>query len=409
MALDNFTGADGTLLAIHDSDWVDLNGTYLVSKFKLTSSACGTTSTYALAGAIYSTSTADSSQIVIKAVTATVNKFVCIRSNSTNNYGYSARFIYTSGNWVAVSIYKNGSQVAIVSGLTLPATSDHTLLITATGTSPLLISVFIDGSTTAAVTYSDSSPLIAGSPGFYVVGNGVSANNNFDDWTDGVSAGGSFTGTYAASQAAQSQSAAALLSFAGSTAQSQSSQSQILSALLQFTGSTAEMQAANSEAIAGVLGFTGTVAQTQAQQAEAIYQALLAITGAVSQSQAAQIASLAASLAFGGVSEQVQAAQSEALAAVLSFAGSTAQSQQLQTETLAALLSFGGEITQAQAIQIEALQAILAFGGSVDQTQAQQRQIILEFIAAIILNFGFVPPSETRGFVFPVEVKGYIL
>lgn len=240
----------------------------------------------------------------------------------------------------------------------------------------------------------------------------------------------SFTGTYAAIQAAQSQSLAAALAFTGYSAQSQVVQSQIISALLQFSGSTAQMQRANTEALSAALSFSGTseqsqsrqseslaaslgyfgaIAQAQAHQAQAIFQALLAITGSVSQSQAAQIATLTASLAFGGVSAQVQAAQSEALAAVLSFTGATAEIQQVQTETLAALLAFGGNISQAQAIQIETLQAILAFGGSVDQTQAQQRQIILEFIAAVILNFGFILPPETKGFTLPMETKGLTL
>ena len=129
----------------------------------------------------------------------------------------------------------------------------------------------------------------------------------------------SFTATYAAIQAAQSQSVAASLEFTGYSIQSQSVQSQIISALLQFSGDTAQQQAANTQALAAALSFGGAINRVQARQAE----------------------------------------------------------------TLAALLSFGGNISQAQAIQIETLAAILAFGGDVNQTQAQQAQAISVFVAAL--------------------------
>ena len=206
--------------------------------------------------------------------------------------------------------------------------------------------------------------------------------------------GGSFTGTYAAIQAIQQQS--------------------IISAL-SFSGSSSQIQAANTEALAAILSFSGEIGQIQAIQAQAIFQALL-ITGVIDQSQAAQIASLTAALSFSGSLNQSQNAQIEALASVLSFAGATQQAQEAQTEVLEGLLSFGGNVTQAQRIQIETLTAILAFSGGIEQTQEQQRQLILEFIAAIVFGFGFklqpevkgyILPRETRGFKLPVENRGY--
>jgi len=206
--------------------------------------------------------------------------------------------------------------------------------------------------------------------------------------------GGSFTGTYAAIQAIQQQS--------------------IISAL-SFSGISSQIQAANTEALAAILSFSGEIGQIQAIQAQAIFQALL-ITGVIEQSQAAQIASLTAALSFSGSLDQSQNAQIEALASVLSFAGATQQAQEAQTEALQGLLSFGGNVTQTQIIQIETLTAILAFSGGIEQTQEQQRQLILEFIAAIVFGFGFklqpevkgyVLPRETRGFKLPVENRGY--
>jgi len=204
----------------------------------------------------------------------------------------------------------------------------------------------------------------------------------------------SFTGTYAAIQAIQQQS--------------------IISAL-SFSGISSQIQPANTEALAAILGFSGEIGQIQAIQAQAIFQALL-ITGVIGQSQAAQIASLTAALSFSGTLDQSQNGQIEALASVLSFAGATQQAQEAQTEVLEGLLSFGGNVTQAQRIQIETLTAILAFSGGIEQTQEQQRQLILEFIAAIVFGFGFklqpevkgyILPRETRGFKLPVENRGY--
>lgn len=348
MASDSFTGADGTLLATHDTNWTQGQ---LIANLALSGNACGVNDKYKTVAAYYATSTADSSQITIKAMgsSATISKSPAVRMAGTAR-GYTLLPLISSGIITRFAFQKNGTTIGYsTSGLSYPVTADHTLQITASGTSTVVLTAFIDG--TNIGSYNDSSsPITSGSPGFYIDGGLVLSDTLIDDWTDGVSAG--FTGIYAASQLAQTQSAAASLDFIGSSAQSQSVQSQMVSALLQFTGSTSEIQAANSEALAAVLGFTGTVSQTQSQQAQAIYQALLAITGSVSQSQAAQIASLTASLAFGGVSAQVQAAQSEALAAVLSFTGATVQNQQAQAETLAALLSFGGNISQAQSIQI---------------------------------------------------------
>lgn len=127
----------------------------------------------------------------------------------------------------------------------------------------------------------------------------------------------SFTGTYAAIQAAQSQSLSASLEFNGTSVQSQTAQSQMISALLQFTGATAQQQAANTEALSAILSFDGNISQVQSLQAQAIYQALLNITGTVSQAQVKQIINLVASLTFNGNISQSQAIQIENLTNIL--------------------------------------------------------------------------------------------
>lgn len=382
MASDNFAGTNGTALASHDANWSSIDGTFTVANLKIDTNQCQiANNNYNSAGAYYNSSSADLSQLLCKAQTSagTGLKYVTVRAG-TSAKGYALYLSAPSGgNWTRANLYKNGAFLANVT-VSIPTTADHTLKITASGTSSVLITGYVDGVST--ITYTDSSsPLASNHPGFYVSGNGVAADNYVDDWTDGASAG--FTGTYAASQIAQSHALAATLGFSGAASQSQPAQSQVLAALLAFTGNASQIQAANAEAISALLGFSGTVSQQQAAQAQAIFQALGPITGAVASTQAAQIATLTASLAFGGASAQTQAAQVESLAAVLSFAGSTVQAQQSQVGALEGLLSFGGTVTQAQAIQAETLAAILAFSGAVDQSQSQQSQALTDFIAAL--------------------------
>ena len=192
MASDNFTGADDTALETHDSNWTSINATYPVSNLEIISNTVRHEATWQLSGAYYNGSSVDSSQIVFKAGTnGSPARNVSVRAGS-NQRGYSASLgTISSGNYTFFNISKNGAWLATLetSGA-WSVTADHTVKITASGSSTVTIEGFVDGSS-EGTTSDSSSPIGAGHPGFWTGELGTIAEGVYDDWTDGDTGGAS--------------------------------------------------------------------------------------------------------------------------------------------------------------------------------------------------------------------------
>ena len=194
MASDNFTGADDTALETHDSNWTSINATYPVSNLEIISNTVRHEAIWQLSGAYYNGSSVDSSQIVFKAGTnGSQSRNVSVRAGSDQR-GYSASLTtISSGNYTYFNISKNGAWLATLetSGA-WSVTADHTVKITASGSSTVTIEGFVDGSS-EGTTSDSSSPIGAGHPGFWTGELGTIAEGVYDDWTDGAAGGASST------------------------------------------------------------------------------------------------------------------------------------------------------------------------------------------------------------------------
>jgi len=178
---DSFAGAAGTLLATHDANWSGTN----VGNCKLSGSGTvQTSSAYVVCGASYSASTASTSQIVASGFTggtSPTSKCAIIRSSGSTNYD-GCLGTASGGNWTKCQIHKSGT-VEVSTAVAYSQATDHTIKLVASGTGPVVLTVYIDG--TSACTYTDStSPIASGNPGFYVSGNGTTANNQMSAWQD---------------------------------------------------------------------------------------------------------------------------------------------------------------------------------------------------------------------------------
>ena len=215
---DSFTDADDTALATHDANWGDCGSTYVVANCEIIGNAARGTNAWVTFGGRYTTSSADSSQI-LESANADPNAFVfvCVRA-SASSLGYYLRFGGPSGgNWTTVNFWKEGTGYIAVgsSGGPWSQATAHTLRLTASGTSTVRLTAYVDD--VDCGYYDDaSSPLGSGNPGFAGYANGNHANATFDDWTDGTSGGASL---YAPSvgQSAASQSITTATIGAGSS------------------------------------------------------------------------------------------------------------------------------------------------------------------------------------------------
>lgn len=184
---DTFTGANDTLLATHDANWVSGGGSSKnVAKCEIISNQLQPVGTYDECGAMYNTSSSDISQAIFKGgATSSYSELrdLCVRMGTTTA-GYCAFFQAPSGgNWTSIHITKNGSDVESTSGETFATASDHTVKITASGTGPVTITVFIDGTEEASFVDS-TSPITTGKPGLRMYPDGNLANSRIDDWQD---------------------------------------------------------------------------------------------------------------------------------------------------------------------------------------------------------------------------------
>jgi len=184
---ETFNGIDGTLLSTF-SNWSSINATFVETNFKISGNALTPTAAYAKAGGFHSASTSDISQIVFKGQSAAdIARYLTVRTN-TDSIGYAIQLGYPSvTDWRQISFFKNGIQIGTSQTIspTMPFATDHTFRLVASGTDPVTLSVYIDGSVTAAATMIDStSPIASGHPGFYINTGSSTTNEFFDSWQD---------------------------------------------------------------------------------------------------------------------------------------------------------------------------------------------------------------------------------
>lgn len=179
---DNFSGSSGTPLATHNSAWTDAYPAsgYVVANLQLTgSSTVEVTSAFGTGGAIYSTSTSDTSQAVYKAYSDySIFKAACVRITPGTTSGYCFYEQSTTSGIVT----KNGS-FATGMAFSLPSGSDHTVKVSASGTTTVIVTVTVDGG--SPQTWTDtSSPLAAGHPGIEAGAGSTIADTQLGAWQD---------------------------------------------------------------------------------------------------------------------------------------------------------------------------------------------------------------------------------
>jgi hypothetical protein len=180
--VDNFTGTLGTLLPTYNSLWILAAGTNSIyTTGNNTAQISGTVS----AVYYYNGSVSDASQITLAPSSATIGyeKLACVRvSSSLGGYcvGFSA---VSSGNYTACYVMKNFKYLGTGSCGTVSATAAHTLGLVASGTSPVTLSIYVDGVAKGTVTDSSSPYTVAGS-GFGLQGDGTPADSTVNEWQD---------------------------------------------------------------------------------------------------------------------------------------------------------------------------------------------------------------------------------
>ena len=176
---DTFSGTSGTLLATHNSNWVSIDATWLVTSCQLGgSNTVQLTAAFGTCGAYYSTATADISQAVVPSGN-TDNNYAygpVIRASSANGLGYFLYFdAFTSPNFTGAEIAIGDAATFLCSGTgTWANTANHTLRITASGTT---ITAYIDGVQLCTAT---DSTYASGHPGIHI--NSPSGTYNLGAW-----------------------------------------------------------------------------------------------------------------------------------------------------------------------------------------------------------------------------------
>lgn len=184
-------GVTGIPLEIYDPNWASCGGSYVVTNYEVYNNQYRNESDWQFAGARYSTSAVDNSQIIVKAHAKA--KFAAVRMSATGT-GYGIALYDISGDHFQYTIFtKNGAYLNLRAGSWLTA-NDHTLRIAASGTSTVTLSSWVDGVQQTDVIDADAT-IAAGNPGFYndEVQSGIQANSYFADWTDGARGGPSTT------------------------------------------------------------------------------------------------------------------------------------------------------------------------------------------------------------------------
>jgi hypothetical protein len=133
----------------------------------------------------YSGSTSDTSQITAAPSSTTIGyeKLACVRVSS-GIAGYCVGFSAASGgNYATCYVMKNFRYLDGGSCGTVSATATHTLGLVASGTSPVTLSVYVDGVLMGTVT-DNSSPYTVFGSGFGLQGDGTPADSTVNEWQD---------------------------------------------------------------------------------------------------------------------------------------------------------------------------------------------------------------------------------
>lgn len=182
---DTFSGTAGTALGTYSGYWLTAISPYDLSGFQLGgSNTVRGINGSAFAGAVYSPSTSNISQAVLKANTGPSTRSVNTNMTTGAGRGYAAAFYSGTGTYPSIALTKNGSGLgSIAINTPYTATVDRTVTLRTRGTSPLYIDFFVDGN--IIDTYVDaSSPLSGGNTGITLVGGGAQADTYFGQWWD---------------------------------------------------------------------------------------------------------------------------------------------------------------------------------------------------------------------------------
>lgn len=180
--MDTFAGTSGTPLPSHNAIWQDVDASYLAHCAELTGGP-GVTAQHGcmgdVAGAVYSTSLSDTSQVVLQANAESTNfQVVCARCGS-GTLGYNVGVGLSAGAITGCIINKDTTNLGFNSFSI--AAGDHKVAVVLTGTTSTQIDCVIDGTVMYTLTDS-SSPILpspAGHPGFL-----VSEGFNYGTWGD---------------------------------------------------------------------------------------------------------------------------------------------------------------------------------------------------------------------------------
>jgi hypothetical protein len=179
---DNFTGPAGTALPAYNSSWVLAGGT---NSTYTTGSNSAQISGSASAVYYYTASTSDTSQITVAPSNTTIGyeKLACVRV-SAGIPGYCLGFsAVSSGNYTNCYVMKNFKYLNGGNCGTISATATHTLGLVASGTSPVTLSVYVDGVLKGTMTDSSNPNTVPGS-GFGLQGDGTPSDSTVNEWQD---------------------------------------------------------------------------------------------------------------------------------------------------------------------------------------------------------------------------------
>lgn len=174
---DNFNRADGSLGA----SWSSASN--VITNLSIVSNRATSSGDWVVGAGRFISNTNDTSQAVLIGNTpsGTSSGNVCVRMNETSD-GYCGRLADISGgNYTTVGISKEGSWLCDVSALSYSAASNHTIKITASGTNPVIVDFYVDGTKVTSTCQDTSSTLSTGNPGIKISADG-STRPTLDDW-----------------------------------------------------------------------------------------------------------------------------------------------------------------------------------------------------------------------------------
>ncbi len=267
---DTFTGAKNTLLTAYNNSWTSIGGTAPVFLTGNTSVEIAGTS-YAYYA--YTSSHSDTAQITVSPSNArnAYAREACVRL-APGRGGYCVGFGQViNGYYTSCYIEKGGQFVGGASCVGASASLNHALAISASGTGPVKLQVYLDGVLTATLT-DKTGTLATSHPGFGLVGDGSPADSDAGMWRDSyvaslspalpVASAPAFSpvgGTYAGSQAIVISSSTAGSAVYYTTDGSAPSTSSRL-----YAGPITVSTSGSLQAIATATGFTQSTVATAA-------------------------------------------------------------------------------------------------------------------------------------------------